>query len=558
MSRAARQVAALVGAALRTDVRSRDPIGGRISRSSWGLVAGLVFYVLVGACLCLFMAQLVPIRVQIVTYLSVAAVYVAFNILIEYQQILLSPEDVDILHWRPVSSTTLLTARSLHVLAYVSLLSAALLLAPAFVVAHAALGRPLLTLLAFVAAAFLNTVFATSLSIAAYAMILRAAPAQRFKKALAGVQVVMSLSLVLGYQLVGSLVERVDPQRLSQPPSWFEFLPATWFANLPLRAGWPAVAMSETTWWPTLAGVLLVGAASLAATRWIAPQYATQLVQAHMPTMRAVGSAASTRAQRPPWSERWFARAFARSPLARSGFRFFLAHAGGDRRLYAALVQVVALPVVLVALGLLWGETADPYRAASRTSLTTEVSGTEEGSFALFAAAYLLAMMVPTTLRLLHSSPAWSAAWIVFSSPTRHYDRFYAGVVLGVVYALLLPTAGLLIVLLLILWREPLHVLAHVALPVGTALLAFPILLNLNAQVPFSCAPVRHERTRELLRALAVLVPIGAIAYTHSALRAQPLLLVAIGAVMSVLGILSWPLVARRVRGLPHRHTFDA
>jgi hypothetical protein len=204
--------------------------------------------------------------------------------------------------------------------------------------------------------------------------------------------------------------------------------------------------------------------------------------------------------------------------------------------------------MLLVGMGVLFGETEDPYGTPTTTG---------GSALALFAAAYLLAMMVPTTSRLLRSSASWRAAWVVFTSPTRHYDRFYSGLLLGVVYGLVLPTTGLLVTVLLLLWRDPVHVLAHLALPTGTALLAFPILLSLDAQVPFSCAPARHERTRELLRVVTTLVPIGLIAYAHSALRAQPLVLIASGTVFCVIGASAWPLVARRVRMLPHQRAFD-
>ncbi len=551
--RTLRPLRALVVAALRTDLRTRDPLGGRISRSTWGLVSGLVFYVLVGACLALFMSTHVPLRVQVVTYLGVAALYVAFNIWIEYQNILLAPEDHDVVGWRPVASRTLLVARCLHVLVYVCMLSAALLVVPALVLSRAAAPHGVAMFAGFVGAALLNTLAATSLAIGIYALVLRIIPAARFKKALTSVQVFISLALILGYQLVGPVFERVDPQHLARPPAWFEWLPATWFANLPLAA-----AGHAASWLSLLGGALGVAVGAALAARWIGPGYTAQL--------GAVEVAEGERTPAPTTREgvlrRAFTRALARHPLQRAGLRFFLSNLHGDRRLYAALVQVMTLPLVLVAMGLVFGETADPYAAATdpvafREGLGSGAARDAPGAFALFAAAYLLAMMVPTTTRLLKSSLAWRAAWVVFASPTRHYDRFYSGVLLGVVYGLVLPATALLVAVLLLLWRDAFHVLAHLALPLGTALVAFPILLRFDVQVPFSCAPARHERTRELFRVVTTLVPIGLVAYVHAALTARPLLLVALGASLCVIGASAWPLVARRARALPHGNAFD-
>jgi hypothetical protein len=169
----------------------------------------------------------------------------------------------------------------------------------------------------------------------------------------------------------------------------------------------------------------------------------------------------------------------------------------------------------------------------------------------------MLALFALAMSRGLQSSPSWRAAWVFFVAPVQRFDIFYSGLMWGVAFGLVLPAVTLLAVVLLVTWRDPYHVLAHLALPTGLAFVAFPLMLRLDAHIPFAREPVRHERSRDLLLSSLVLAPVGLVAAAHHALRHYPGACVVLGGALGVLGIACWLGVGRRFRTLPHTRAFD-
>jgi divalent metal cation (Fe/Co/Zn/Cd) transporter len=116
---------------------------------------------------------------------------------------------------------------------------------------------------------------------------------------------------------------------------------------------------------------------------------------------------------------------------------------------------------------------------------------------------------------------------------------------------------ALLFVVLLFLWRDPIHVLAHLALPTGLALVAFPVLLRTEAEVPFAREPARHERSRDVVMSFALLVPLGSVALAHYFMRSHTVTLIVAGCIVCTIGILLWVRVNRHIRDLPHTRAFE-
>jgi hypothetical protein len=566
---ASRQLWALLRVAVVQDFRSRNPVGGRRSRSSRAFLFSLVFYFFVGIVVAGGTEIDIPQYIRIAVLLAVAGTYVGFNILVEYQQILLAPSDVEVLYWRPIASRVLFVARILHVLLYVNILSTALLAVPSIVVAWGAPHAAVTTWLAFCVAGLLNATAATAFTVLLYSLLLRHVQGQRLHDALATLQVVMGIIIVIGYQAVGPALERAQLAGDSQAPGWLAALPAAWFAVLPTVVGWgPGVAPLSSF----ALGVGVTVACALYTARILAPAAIARL--ADVAADPVPSDTASMRARRGfalipevPRLQRWFGACVARNPLKKAGFDFFLANLRGDRRLKVTLLPVVAMPVALVLFTLLAGNGADPYLLSPTEGIeaaepipsndTPAPSSALQSSFALFMSVYVLALFTLTLTRSLTSSPSWRAGWVFFAAPTRRFDRFYTGILWGVAYGLLLPAVVLLFALLLFLWREPSHVVAHLALPTGLAIVAFPLLLRVEAEVPFAREPARHERSRDLLLSFALLVPLGSIAFTHYIMRDHVFALIVVGCAVCAIGVLLWVAVNRSIRNLPHAHAFE-
>ena len=555
------QLRTLLRTMIRIDFRSRSPLGGgRKSRRNNGLVVALLFYLAIGGMLGVSTAvEGIGADARITLLLTVVSVYLIFSILAEYQQILLAPEDGDILYWRPIPSRTLFVARSLHIFLYVNLLSAALLAVPSLLVALEAPANLVATWLAFVVAGTANAALTTGVTVLLYSVLLRHVPTARLNDVLVWFQVVTSLFVFLGYQALGPLLQKT--LALSTGTNWIRYLPSRWFAALPEMAGW-GVSVEALT---ALAfGIAATAVVLFVAVQHLAPQYQSALAA----QAAAAGSATvsqgthSGRRSETRWANRnWLPQLLGRWAIPgsaeRAGFDFFLAMFRGDSRLKTALLPMSIMPLGFVLFAALQGSLLDPYATGLESVVSADPWRAKQALRMPFIAAYFLVLVSLTLARSLSISSSWKAGWVFYASPMAQFERFHRGVVWGAVATLIAPTATLLVVLLWILWRSPLHVMVHLAVPLGLVCLILPITLWARPEPPFSRESMRHDRVGQWLYGILPMLPlflVGALQYQY---RANGGILLLVGTVLAVVGSALWWVARRHVRTTLHAQVFD-
>lgn len=559
MRRSLRQLLALLKVALLVDLRSGGSFRGQRPRAQLTFTLTLILYFFVGSALATGMAPELPFFLRIVTYLAVTGIFVAFNILAEYQHILLSPSDMDVLYWRPIGARTLFFARVLHILVYVSFLSAVTLAVPTLdvVLLHGGMHKGLVWA-SFATAGFLNAVAAATLVLVVYAWLLRYVSRERFHDVLVWVQIAMGIVVLAVYQGLDPVFASLD-WLAADIPWWLHLFPAAWFAHLPALAAGSGEGPHALFF---LSGLLLLVLGGGYAGRFLAPHYAMDLVEADVQ--------ASTDVQAGRWEDstggfrqmprRWVLRFLGDNAMRRAGFEFLLSQLKGDRRLKVSLVPALAMPVVYLLFGLFASGLGDPYGTTWKTTSSGVATGSSlerQVVISLFGSTYLFVLVTLLTIRSFASSPGWRAAWVFFAAPIRRFDTFYVGVLYGAAYGLLLPAASFVLLVLLLAWRQPVHAMAHLALPVGASVLGASIVLALDPAVPFAREPLRHERSWNLMTGLLVLVPIGFLVRLHYELREQPLLLVGLGFLVALTGVVCFHFARRRLRLRPLLRSFD-
>lgn len=587
MRRAAAQLWVLLRLAWILDMRAGGRFRGQHARARRALALTLLLHVCIGMMLATGAISDLPLFLRCTTYFMVAAYFVAFHVLVEYQQILFSTTDLDVLFWRPVGSRTLFLARVLHISSHVGVLTTALLLGPLVEVIFHVETRGLWVGVVFWIAGLVHGCLAAAMVVAVYAWLLRVIRRERFQPALTWIQITMAVTILFVYQGIGPVLESLQPQ-VHSLPRWIHVLPAAWFAQLPASASGIVDAAGFRV---ACAGMVVLGLVAWVSWRVLAPRFATSLVEAIAQETRE-----PLRPNRPHAGH--FSKdsvlnlCIGRESMVRAGYDFLAAHLRGDRRLQLGLVPALAMPLVYMSFGLILGHGWDPYakppaasgsgsaRNAEAAALvpSSDPAGTPEverarsapadgmGSestgrrtfVALFGAAYLLVMVSILTVRSLSTSTGWRAAWVFFAAPTRRFDAFYLGILAAAAVELLLPVAVIAFALLAFTWRDPLHAAAHLALPVGIAAVSVAILVAVEPAVPFAREPVRHERSLNVLVSILILVPLVFMVWGQYALRAHPWVLVLAGFVVALTSILPFQYARRRLRLLALEHAFDA
>jgi hypothetical protein len=247
-----------------------------------------------------------------------------------------------------------------------------------------------------------------------------------------------------------------------------------------------------------------------------------------------------------------------RGSTERAGYDFFVAMFRGDPRLKTTLAPLAVLPVGFVLFGLAQGALPDPYATNVESMASDHGPRAVEALRMSFFAAYFMVFTALTLMRSLAVSPSWKAAWVFYASPLARFDRFHRGVLWGAASILLTPTILMLAIVLLIVWRNPMHVVLHLSLPVGLMLVSLPLTLWTRPEPPFSREPMRHERMGEFFGSIVLLLPLIFIAVLQYQMRGMSWILLLGGAALVLLSVFLWWLTQQRVQIALHARAFDA
>ena len=542
---ARRQLRTLVANAVRLDLRPRSASGeGRWTRIA-PLAVNLAFHFLTGFAIAQVTRDAgLPLATSALFVYLVSGTLVFMHLVAESDQ-LTAPLDGDILYWRPIAARTLFAARALHILVYVLVLSSVQLLLPSLLLAWDA-PRAGLTFGTLFAAGTLHVVWVTAVAILLHGAILRRLAAEKLHAVLTAFQLAFAVLFMAGSQLLA-------PQLLATAGSphergWAWLLPPAWFAAWPalVREGGSALQSARAA-----LGVVALGAGVAFALARLAPRYEAAVVRLRD---------AEGRVARRNWIGRALDDTATRVgglPLRRAGFEFLLAQLRGDRRTRESLWTLMGIPLGILVAAVVAGGAGDPYRFAG-DGAGAVAWGAENGPRLLFTSTYLVAWTMLGLGRSLGRSAHWRGAWVFHAAPIRRYDEFCLGIGFAVAIATLLPVFALQAAVLLSAWRDPLHVVMHLAPPLGLALVALAAAPLIGFAPPFTREVARLERGADFVLMLAAMLPITALAFVHWSFRDRIWMPLAGGAALVAVAPLMWALSRRRIRNCFRNRVFSA
>jgi ABC-2 type transport system permease protein len=488
----------LVLTALRVDLRmtsamsmSRAHVRGSGKSSLRGFLItlgfmGLVFGLLVYAAADLFFSSTL--------FFSFLLFSVGSSLLLEYQAIVLSPDDYRQLGYQPITSRTFFAARLTSVLIYVWLMAFALGIFPCIAAAFNRHGGPIASIALFLAAVLASTTAALFV-IGVYGWLLKLLPASRLKHALTYLQLAATFLVYASYFMLPRLIGERALQQFSMPHTgWILAVPGTWYASFIVIANDLAhgVGLSETPGAHLMlagATILLAIVAAMISGGRLSLDYADRLADLMIDSASDAQTAAT-----PVRAGRLFRDGERRAValLVRGLFRH-------DMKFRLGVLGIVPLTIIYLFGGFGGhGGVTDPF-----------VVGSKHGEPQL---VYYAVLFFPTMLRQVMSrSDAYRAAWIFFATPA-DTARLVLAVKDFVLAYFVLPYLAFLGVLLAY-WFPRLDHLAILLLTL--ALLCHLVLLVqllLNPELPFSQPETKGGRSQVMilviaLSAVAVMLP---------------------------------------------------
>lgn len=349
--------------------------------------------------------------VQMTVFFAILMFIIMTSIVSDFSSVLLDLRDRHILLAKPVSRKTLSLAKAVHVAIYMFFLTVSLASVP--LIAGLFRHGPV-----FFAIFLLALFFADLLILAATAMvyyfILRFFDGEKLRDIINYVQILLSVSLALGYQLVGRAFQLIEMEGVALPHWWQAILPPVWFGSL-FEAG------LKGFWAPQLGLFVLLAIAF--------PLAAFALYIKMMPSfeskMQKLSSGSGPSRVKVPKLDTKLSKVLCPSLEERAIYRFALAMLKTERdfrlKVYPSIGLSVVLPVILVLNRLQW----DSYAS---------LAGSKQ-----YLSIYMAAIVIPTSIMMLKFSGRYKASWMFRAAPLKSYTFLYSGTLKAFFIRLLLP-----------------------------------------------------------------------------------------------------------------------
>jgi hypothetical protein len=474
------QFIALLVVSIRMDFRGHRSIGTTRRKVS-PFVWSIIFYSIWGLALSGALISKATPFLYSVLILTYSMAMMIFAVILEFGNTIISPDDTEVLAFRPIASRTYFLAKLSNLFFYVILVGLALCIGPSFL-GLAVKGSNWSFPLVFIMVATVANLTASAFVILVYTGLLKIMPYERFKDLLAYIQTGFAFLIFFFYQLIPRISGDFFRQNLEMSGQWLYVAPPAWYAGvvqLILGKGRPA-----DIWLAVLAGVATVLLFGFSFRR-ISLQYVSQIavLQSKKKTKQKQASS-QVNSSRTKTGVPFLAKIL-RHPETVAGYTLASTLLKRDRWVKMTLYPTLGFPLAFLVLAIIQKDITDPYtsQASSQFGMSYMVV------FFVFFMVYMMVMGV-------RYSQEWEASWIFHAAPLASPGRFLRGVqwmlltrlmipfflILGIIYGTQIP------------W---IHALQHTFSLFILGLVVFATSLLMVKEYPFSKKREKGERTQQ-------------------------------------------------------------
>ena len=481
-----RQLITLLKIAYKTDLRgSNNPFRGYGQKQTNipPIIGLIVMKIFLGLLLSAIMWKLDSPFFGAFAVNMAVLVFISLTILLEFSNLIISPDDYPIISPHPVNSKTFFFAKAIHFVAYVTVLATAIILIPA-VVAAIRFKAWWLTPVIFLSS-WGMAMAASLFFILFYTVALKIINRDRMQRLLGYTQLIFVTVIYFGYMVVPRMIDKVAAIDItSVNVIWIYLTPPAWFS------AWPALLTGDTRIemvLSALAGMIVSAVLVVVATSRLSMQYAVTLnntVEQMEKSQIAV-------------KKGFFARLTASIsyPEDRAVWQLIRAQFKYDNRFKMTVLSILPLTAFYIYMGLQdGGRLIDPFvesLAASKGS----------GNYLLYIAVGMFPFMIIMGTAY---SPSAAASWVFFASPANKTNLVMSSARFTVIY-FCIPYLILLTGVLGYFFGSYFHALLHCFILFLMLLTLVRVFVLLMPNLPFSI-PVRAGQ-RGVLMMVMFLIP---------------------------------------------------
>jgi ABC-2 type transport system permease protein len=431
------QLRAIVGVKLTMDQRrARTRFNGTDEQSGrWGYVWSLVITLLFSSLL----ALVITLSPSVLAAYSIVAAYsmliIVMTLITDFSQVILDGSDNAIILPRPVSSRTLVSARMVHAVIYLTQLALASLL-PATIITFNTYGivAGLTLFLLSGLIALLSVVFTMLL----YLVLMQFATEEKLRNIINGIQIVSVIMIMVGYQAVLRVfdLESLLQSAVVEWAWWHLLLPPMWIGYI--FQGLIGGVLDGPVW---MSIALLIGVPSLSfrlLNSSLAARFSSNLSGIDtVSTDKMPG--ASVRRSLSEWLSRWVMS----TPTERGIFEIVWKISARDRKFKLRTYPSLAYFVVIV-----------PILFVHRTEdgLSEMLAEIERSEWRKIVMIYYCALILSVVNKNLTFLDQYKAAWVYYVTPVAQPGEILMGSLWACILRFFVPALILIGILLFAIW----------------------------------------------------------------------------------------------------------
>ncbi|HSE98552.1 MAG TPA: hypothetical protein VLD57_09835 [Blastocatellia bacterium] len=447
-----RQVKTLLGTYLKQDLRNSKSTFHSNKGDSLTSNRALMFMFLMYAGLGTVVGMLAFSGMDLFTFSVIALSYtlfiVALALVAESGSVFFNESDVEVLGHLPISSRTHFAAKVINLLLFTFMLAAAANLVP-LITGGWASGSNIFFIFGHALSTALVSVFAISLIVVCYGLLIKHVSKERFDNFVAYAQAGLALFFILGYQIMPRLIDSDQPHMAPQVEWYHFFYPPAWFSAITLlavgRIDIDALALSAI-------GIASVAAFATVAMRKMAVDYSGLVAHLAFQSAgierrskkEAVSAARSATARRGLFQA--IKDRIVRDPVERAVFDLISVYLKRNRevkvRVYPSIASFLFIPIA----GLLSTGLNNPFEDTGPPLLS-------------FMSPQMICFGALTVIEALVFSEHHDASYIFRVTPVGDVRRIYSGFRKAIALYIVVPGFMLLFILFTALWGNPVHVL---------------------------------------------------------------------------------------------------
>lgn len=458
--------------------------------------SSLLLYGLIGLFIGLMILMPMPMFLKMNIVLGMLLFMIMTTMISDFSSVLLDLRDKNILLTLPVSARTLNAAKLLHIVIYLVSITVALAAAS---LAAGMIRYGIWFFLLLLLELILICGFVLLFTSIFYFIILRFFSGEKLKDIINYFQIVLSVFMTLGYQLVGRLFDFSGGREHFSPQWWNFLLPSAWFAA-PFSL---LVDHDYSTFYFVLtgAGIVFPILAVILYLKAVAPAFEKNL-------QKLAGSAERGHTVKKRSIERTVSRLLCPGRLEKVFFVFSAQVLKNERKLKLRLYPNIAFAVIFPFIFLF-------NFSNGRQSFAQALAEIKSGDSFLFL--YLSAMMLAPMLTMLPMSENYKGAWIYRVMPVASPVEILRGTFMTFVCKYVFPVflfTGLLFTLI----YGPQIIPDLILIFFNTLLLMLIVFKYFDKELPF-CRDFQSAQNNNISVVILSLVLCGAFAGLHFLLR---------------------------------------